>query len=144
MGRDLTKPIPLLHSVVDMAQTFPRPLGDLEQCIMEAVWRVQAASGRDVFSVCAKQRRVAYTTIMTVMNRLVEKDLLERKGSGKHYTYRARLSQEAYEKQTSGRIIQGLIRNFGNLAIAQFVDTLDETDPKKLHYLKEKLRALRS
>lgn len=134
----------LLHFVVDMGHPFPRPLGELEQTIMEAIWRSGSASGREVFSILAKKRDLAYTTVMTVMNRLVDKGILDRKENGKQFVYRARFSKDAYEKRTSERIIRELIRSYGDLAIAQFVDTLDATDPKRLQYLKEKIRTLRA
>lgn len=127
-----------------MTQKFPRPLGELEQCIMDIVWQRGHASGREVFSACRKKRDIAYTTVMTVMNRLVEKGILERKEAGKQYLYRSRLQKDAYERQASGRIIKGLIHSFGDLAISQFVDTLDETDPAKLKLLEKRLRTLRS
>lgn len=127
-----------------MLNSFPRPLGELEQAIMEVVWRFGTASGRDVFSALTRKRDLAYTTVMTVMNRLVDKGILDRKENGKQYHYRARFCREEYDKRASGRIIRGLIRSFGDLAIAQFVDTLDETDPEKLRFLEKKLRALRS
>lgn len=127
-----------------MAHPFPRPLGELEQAIMEAVWHAGSASGREVFSILAKKRDIAYTTVMTVMNRLVDKGILDRRENGKQFVYRARFSKDEYEKRASERIIRGLIRSYGDLAIAQFVDTLDETDPKKLRVLQKKLRTLRT
>lgn len=53
-------------------------LGDLETEIMETVWAAgdRSITVRDVFEILKKQREIAYTTVMTTMNRLAEKEIL--------------------------------------------------------------------
>ncbi|MET0694585.1 MAG: BlaI/MecI/CopY family transcriptional regulator [Propionibacteriaceae bacterium] len=62
-------------------------LGDLERTVMEQLW---AASGplsvRDVH--LALTRDLAYTTVMTVLDRLAKKDLVLRERDGRAYRYR--------------------------------------------------------
>jgi hypothetical protein len=48
------------------------------------------------------------------------------------FVYRPRQSREAFLCRVSRAIMGGLVRDFGSLAVAQFVETLDELDPEQL------------
>jgi predicted transcriptional regulator len=67
--------------------------GDLQVEIMAAVWSLGEATVDDVRALQRKDRRSAYTTVQTVMNRLVERGLLERERRGRGFVYRARLDE---------------------------------------------------
>ena len=62
-------------------------LYDLEAEIMEVVWRhfTSAFTVRDVFEQLEQQRDIAYTTVMTVVDRLAKKGLLSQERAGKTY-----------------------------------------------------------
>src|SRR5438552_15059421 len=67
------------------ANTF---LGPLETAVMERLWKRRQATVRDVVDDLAKERSLAYTTVMTIMTRLHAKGLLLRERDGKHKVYR--------------------------------------------------------
>lgn len=114
--------------------------GALEQAIMDVVWAVSRATVREVMEQL-RRRRVAYTTIMTVMNRLVTQRVLVREpGTGGAFVYRARLSREAYGAQASRITIDVLLRQYGSVALAQFVDRLDRVPSDKLAQLRKHVR----
>ena len=71
-------------------------LGSLEAKIMHVVWQEGDVflSVRDVLGRLDED--LAYTTVMTVMNRLYEKGLLRRRRDGRAWSYRCALSREAY------------------------------------------------
>jgi predicted transcriptional regulator len=74
-----------------------RGLGELERAIMEVVWAADGpVTGRAVVDELSRDRRVAYTTVLTVMDRLVGKDLLTRQRQGRAHTYQAAQSRAAY------------------------------------------------
>lgn len=116
-------------------------LGELEREIMEVIWRKKTATVRDVYEDVRKRRKIAYTTVMTIMDRLFAKEIVKRKKEGKTYRYSARQSKESFFEKTSQQIISGLLKNFGEVAIAQFANTLDRVDPKRLKSLREKIKA---
>lgn len=60
-------------------------LGPLEREIMNSIWDTNEVTVREVHSRLKKKRDVAYTTVMTVMARLVGKEFLIRKKQGKAY-----------------------------------------------------------
>lgn len=68
---------------------------------MAAIWKLGEATVEDVRRSQPRRRQRAYTTLQTVMNRLVERGLLDRERRGRSYLYRARFKEAAY---ISGRI----------------------------------------
>jgi predicted transcriptional regulator len=109
-------------------------LAPLESAVMDAVWAsAEPVSVRDVLDRLNGRHRqkLAYTTVMTVMNRLVAKNALSRGGTRRQYRYQATASDFA------GIAIREVIRTHGDAAIAQFVSDA-RADPALL----DRLRAL--
>jgi predicted transcriptional regulator len=74
-----------------------RRFGDLEFAVMERIWRLgRPVSVRDVFEELKTERSIAYTTVMTVMDKLHAKGWLRREARGRAYLYEAVDSREAY------------------------------------------------
>jgi len=117
-------------------------LGELETKIMEIVWQVQQpVSVSDVVSILSKKRKIAYTTVMTIMGRLSEKGLLKRISLGKEYVYNPAYSKETFLTKVSRQIIKNLVSSFGETAIAHFAEELEnipsDKKQKLLKILKE-------
>ena len=80
-----------------------KPLTPLELEIMEVVWGLKKATVRQVFEVLRERRKLAYTTVMTVMGTLEQKGHLKRTKEGRAYLYapvrsrRAALSQQVQD-----------------------------------------------
>lgn len=111
-------------------------LGELEAAIMRLMWGIETATVRDIFDqLRANGRTLAYTTVMTVMSRLAGKELLTRELSGKTHVYRAALSEEQFLRVVAAKRVQALIDEFGDLAIAQFLTTVNELSPERQQQL---------
>jgi predicted transcriptional regulator len=119
-----------------------RVLGDLEADVMEVLWRRGEASIREVWEAVKARRSITFNTVMTVMNRLVEKGLLRREDGRGRYRYRPRMDRETLLAHVSRDVAEALVEEFGDIAVAQFVDVLREADPEKLKAL-ERLLARR-
>jgi predicted transcriptional regulator len=64
-------------------------MGELEQAVMDILWnRPEPLSVRDVHELLAKDRDLAYTTVMTVLDRLAKKHLVLRNLDGRAWLYR--------------------------------------------------------
>lgn len=126
-----------------MAKNNIKLLSDLESEIMEVVWKSGSASVRDVLLEMKKKRKIAYTTVMTVMSRLFEKKVLKRKmnGSGA-FVYEAISEKEEFIKQRSQKIIRGFLKEYGDVAVAQFLDMIESSGPNKSKEWKEKLKKI--
>ncbi|MDP3970527.1 MAG: BlaI/MecI/CopY family transcriptional regulator [bacterium] len=114
-----------------------KTLGDLEKLVMQIVWSQGCVKVRCVYDKIKCNRKIAYTTVMTTMDRLEKKKILKRVKVGKAYEYRAVNDQVQLNKKMSRAIIESLINNYGNLAIAQFVDMVDKIDPKMIEKLRD-------
>jgi BlaI family penicillinase repressor len=64
-----------------------KTLTDQEFQIMTIVWKCREATVRDVYEEMRTRRRVAYTTVMTMMNILKRKDRLRRRRNGRAFVY---------------------------------------------------------
>ena len=65
------------------------PLGGTEMEVLREVWALQRATARDVHDRVSARRRVAYTTIMTVLKNLATKGYLTYEQDGTAYVYSA-------------------------------------------------------
>lgn len=107
-------------------------LGDLESAIMRLMWEKQEATVREIATSLKQQGRdLAYTTVMTVMGRLVVKDLLTRELTGKTHIYRAAMTEDDFTRSVAARRVQALVDEFGDLAIAHFLRTVNELTPER-------------
>ncbi|MDX3235606.1 BlaI/MecI/CopY family transcriptional regulator [Streptomyces sp. ME03-5709C] len=76
---------------------MPRPLGDLENAVMTRVWRWNhSVTVREVLEDLRRERSIAYTTVMTVMDNLHQKGWLRREAEGRAYRYEAVSTRAAY------------------------------------------------
>lgn len=86
-------------------------LGDLEVDIMGIVWSLEKATVKDVFEIMYERRRLAYTTIMTVMNRLAVKGILAQDKSSVPYRYTPLVERDlmatSMVKEVVDRLLQG-------------------------------------
>jgi predicted transcriptional regulator len=122
-------------------KTVDHLLGELEAAIMRLMWVTETATVRDIFDrLHANGRVLAYTTVMTVMSRLAGKELLARELSGKTHVYRAALSEEQFLRAVAAKRVQSLINEFGDLAIAQFLTTVNELSPERQRQLERVAR----
>lgn len=120
-----------------------RLLGELEAEVMEALWRREAASIREVWEDVRRRRPVVFNTIMTVMNRLVDKGLLRREDRRGNYRYSPRVKRERFLADVTHEVVKALVREFGDIAVAQFIDVLQGVDPEKLAAVERLIRERR-
>lgn len=77
-------------------------LGDLERAVMDVLWDRDPAAGpvtvRDV-AEALQDRDLAYTTVMTVLDRLAGKGMVSRERAGRAWHYQPAASREAYIAQ---------------------------------------------
>jgi len=111
-----------------------RVLGELEAQVMDIVWELGEATVQDV--VDRLPGDCHYKTVQTVMFRLTEKAMLTRDQlPSRAHLYRPREDRATFLQRISHDVMEGLVRDFGELAIAQFVDVVDGIDPDRLNEL---------
>lgn len=116
-----------------------KPLSELELEVMEIVWDLGECTVRDVVEQINKQKQFAYTTIATVLSRLVDKGSVKKVGEGLEITYVPRLSKEDMGKTVAQSFVQKFFNSFGDVALASFAQSIDNLPKKKKEYLLELL-----
>jgi predicted transcriptional regulator len=85
-------------------------LAPLELDCMNALWRLGEATVRDVHAALAPSRPRAYTTIMTILDRLAQKGVVERQKSGRAWVYKAQLSADQARTHAVVRLVEGFFQ----------------------------------
>ncbi len=104
--------------------------GDLQIEVMNVVWRLGECTVEDVRAEQPERRQSAYTTIQTVLNRLVERGLLSRRRQGRAFVYRANLNESELLARSIGERLAGASPDARRAALVTLVDDLepDELD----------------
>jgi predicted transcriptional regulator len=120
----------------------PPALHELEAEVMDAMWRLERATVREVMEACNARadKPRAYTTYMTIMTRLDTKGLLQRKRDGKTDIYRPRLDRATYEERRAAAEVEQLVEQFGDVALMHFARTMDRLDPARARALRRHAR----
>ena len=124
--------------------TSKNSLGDLERAVMDVLWDLdpdQQVTVREVHSHLSGARDVAYTTVMTVMDRLARKEMVVQHRAGRAYLYQARASRA----EMTADLMRGTLADLGSSergpALVAFVG---EASAEELAALREALDALGS
>lgn len=124
-------------------------LGKLERQVLEETWRMGEVSVRDIHRIF--EERIAYTTLMTTLDRLFKKKLLDRRKDGRAFLYIAAISREDFERGIKEDVIDGLLGHGADgvePVLACIVDTVSERDRELLDELdrlvQEKKRELQN
>lgn len=106
-------------------------LGTLEKEIMDIMWKQASCHIRDVHAELSRKRTIAYTTVMTVMVRLVGKGLLRRKKDGNTFLYTCQCSKEHFVRSNFHHAITHFFSSLGGEAVAAFAEELKTLPEKK-------------
>ena len=111
-------------------------LGNLERETLDEVWRLNEVSVKQIVESFGD--RLAYTTIMTTLDRLYKKGFLKRRKDGKAFLYSPRLSAEELERSMTEKAVEMLL-NAGTERVepvlACIVDAVSERDLELLDEL---------
>jgi len=107
-------------------------LSDLEREVMEVVWQGDGELsvrrvGELVNAGGGKQR--AYTTYMTILSRLHDKGIVERRREGNSDRYRPKIPRRDYMEGRARTEIDALVGEYGDIALAQFARQVSEAGP---------------
>jgi predicted transcriptional regulator len=79
----------------------------LELLCLNALWSLKEGNVKDVQQVVARKRPLAYTTIMTVLDRLVRKGLLARRKVGRAFLYAPQTARDAMRRTALRELVDG-------------------------------------
>src|SRR5215467_7470753 len=119
-------------------------LGPLELPVMDVLWRHGEANVHDV--AARLDRPLAYTTVMTTLDRLFKKGLLDRRKSERAFLYTPRLTRAEWEQKRAGNFVAGFLASrqpSRDLLISCLVEAVEQHDAQLLDELEQKIRARR-
>lgn len=124
-------------------RSYGQIFGKLEKEIMNFLWSRGEVTGRKVLDELRHSREIAFTTVLTVMERLVKKGLVEKRRGESVYIYKPRYTREEFGRLVSYEVLKGVLELSASSAVASIVDLLEEADPKELERLSRLIEAKR-
>jgi len=121
-------------------------LGDLEADVLEALWKLKVSRVKSIHREVARKRKVAVTTVATVLDRLFEKGLVERalkRTKGLHYEYRPSITKGQFENTVVRDVLEGLFETFGDSTIFHLINRAGIKDKQKIEEFKGYLEKLK-
>ena len=119
MQDEIVKAASPRRSVLDLAP--------LELDCMNTLWPLGEATVREIRDGLAARRPRAYTTIMTIMDRLARKGVVERRKVGRAYKYVPNLSEDDARAQALGQVVESFFGGSREAVMAHLTRTLVAT-----------------
>jgi len=129
----------ILHTVRKAALQ----IGPLEQRLLETLWENGSATVRELLQ--RGYDDLAYTTVMTTLDRLFKKNLLLRQPDGRAFRYSPRLTREQLHRETAGQALRQFLESSpaSSLPLSFLVEILGERDAQLLDELGELVESKR-
>ena len=114
-----------------MARRQRSGVGDLERAVLEVLWGLpdgERTTVREVHTALSGDRDIAYTTVMTVLERLARKEVVDQQRDGRAYTYRA----AATRGEMTADMMRATLDDFGAVdrpaALVAFVEDASDAE----------------
>lgn len=133
-----------LRGFKPLRQTLESQFGPLEREVMDFVWsRSTPSTVREVYERFRKTKAIAYTTLLTTLDRLFKKGLLKRTKEGRTFLYSPRYSRQEFRAVFARDLVDALLDRVAEPVLSHFVDAVSEKDEHLLKRLEELVREKR-
>jgi predicted transcriptional regulator len=112
--------------------------GELEFDVLNCLWESGPLSTREVYERVGEPRSLAYTTILTVLQRLRRKGWVGRDDAGKAHVYSASLSRSEFASARAATLAESLAR-LGEVGVPAFLSHAERVDPRLVENLRRSL-----
>ena len=103
--------------------------GELEQRVMELLWSSDVPrSVADVHVAMSEERELAYTTVMTVLDRLAKKGMAKRELVNRAWQYEPSDPQHVVIAREMGAMLQGVDHATRRAALTELASSLTDDD----------------
>ncbi|MGE7918862.1 BlaI/MecI/CopY family transcriptional regulator [Viridibacillus sp. NPDC093762] len=120
-----------------------RFFGPLEAKIMDILWNDVEMTIKDVQQILDQEKLTNFNTVMTVMNRLVDKGILQKRTEGRSSLYKPVLSRDDFLNTQSKEMTNELMDEFGNVVVSHMLDALEDVDDDLVAMLEKKIKELK-
>ena len=97
-------------------------LGELQKRVMEAVWRLGQATTRQVWEQLNRKRPLAYTSVLSIMQRLERAGWLRHQVEGRAYVYEAVLSRDQEGRRSLKEFIQKVFQGDSQVVFQHLIE----------------------
>ena len=118
-----------------MARQASKHPTELELEILKILWRDGPLSGRDVRDRLAETRELAYTSVMTIMGIMENKEYVKRKKTGKTFIYSPRVTEAATRKRMLRDVVDRVYEGSTMSVVVNLLESAD-IDPDELKQLR--------
>jgi predicted transcriptional regulator len=132
-----------MHKIFNPFRSTSRQLGPLEQRLLEALWARRSATVRELVNDGCPE--LAYTTVMTTLDRLFKKGVLTRTEDGRAFRYAPQFSREEMHREAAGQAFRQLLdaSPASDLPLSFLVEILSERDAQLLDDLRSLVESKR-
>ncbi len=125
-------------------RTTSSELGPLEERLLEKLWQCGNGTVRELLDDSCPD--LAYTTVMTTLDRLFKKNLLSREAEGRAFRYTPRVTREQLHREAAGEAFRQMLHDTGtsSLPLSYLVEIVTENDAELLDRLQAAIEAKRA
>jgi predicted transcriptional regulator len=113
--------------------------GELESAIMKILWAKGPLKGRDLHVEIRREKGIAYTTALTVLDRLSKKGFVKKDRDSGMITFSPRISREAYQNTVAEDLVQRAFDVSPDLAVSAFAEAFSRMPKEDLDKLEKLL-----
>jgi predicted transcriptional regulator len=119
-------------------------IGPLEEKVMNILWKKKEASAREIWRALGKKEEYAYSTVRTILTRLVEKKIVSQKMNEdeRMYIYTPILTKNELERKIIRGTLDNLLKRFEKSTISYLAGSLSESD-EDIEKIKKKLEEMK-
>jgi BlaI family transcriptional regulator, penicillinase repressor len=116
----------------------PKPLTPVELELMQIVWRKGEVSVADVLEALPAERKLAYTSVSTVLRILEQKGVVGSRKVGRGHLYSALLPREAYEVQSVRHLVETVFDGTPSALVERLVEAVP-LSPEEVEQIRQLL-----
>jgi len=103
-------------------------LSDLQLSVMRVLWDKREASAAQVHQALQRTRKLAITTVSTLLARLEKKGVVSHRADGRTFVYRPRITELEMRRRTISSVIRNLFRGDPSEVVGQILSERDVSD----------------
>ena len=108
-----------------------KSLSPLEQEVMNVVWKLDSCQVKSVMEKLSKNKLLAYTTVATLLQRLYEKGIVNKKSEGLAFVYSPKYTRREYSRAIAKSFLHNFFKSFGESAMVSFAESVESLPKKK-------------